>query len=176
MKWLLHFYHTTVYISPCTVCAPHRCTTTSDQWPLGISISKIDTECVKLASRAGSSVYVKALLVNINKFHAWNPFFLEQHINIVNKVTLQTFWFICTCKLDTNNITSQRTNWRRCDVYHFPSRSTAVPLISDKIRSLSILSPKNDATGHFIFKTLPSCCSRVHCVSNPRQCIEQFVW
>ena len=39
-------------------------------------------------------MYVKAFIVNINK--RLKPFFLEQRINIVNRVTLQSFWFIFT--------------------------------------------------------------------------------
>ena len=38
-------------------------------------------------------MYVKAFIVNVNKCR--RPFFLEQHINIVNRVTLRSFWFIC---------------------------------------------------------------------------------
>ena len=34
-------------------------------------------------------MYVKAFIVNVNK--CLKPFFLEQHINIVNRVTLQSF-------------------------------------------------------------------------------------
>ena len=37
-------------------------------------------------------MYVKAFIVNVNK--RMKPVFLEQHINIVNRVTLQSFWFI----------------------------------------------------------------------------------
>ena len=37
-------------------------------------------------------MYAKAFIVNENK--CMKPFFLEQHINIVNRVTLQSFWFI----------------------------------------------------------------------------------
>ena len=51
-----------------------------------------DAECVKWASRVGTSLYVKAIIVNVNKW--LKPFFLWQHINIVNTVTLQSFWFI----------------------------------------------------------------------------------
>ena len=36
-------------------------------------------------------MYVKAFIVNENK--CLKPFFLEQHINIVNTVTLQNFWY-----------------------------------------------------------------------------------
>ena len=54
----------------------------------------IDAECVKWASLAGTYMYVKAFIVNVNK--CLKPFFLEQHINIVNIVTLQSVWFICT--------------------------------------------------------------------------------
>ena len=35
------------------------------------------------------------LKVNVNK--CLKPFFLEQHINSVNTVRLQRFWFICSC-------------------------------------------------------------------------------
>ena len=52
----------------------------------------IDAECLKWASRAGTTVYVKAFIVNVNK--CVKPFFLEQHYNIVNTVTLQSFWYI----------------------------------------------------------------------------------
>ena len=37
-------------------------------------------------------MYVKAFKVNVNK--CLKPFFLEQHINIVNTVTLQSFLYI----------------------------------------------------------------------------------
>ena len=37
-----------------------------------------------------ASVYVKAFIVNGNK--CLIPFFLEQHIDIVNTVKLQSFW------------------------------------------------------------------------------------
>ena len=43
-------------------------------------------------------MYVKAFIVNVNK--RMKPFFLEQHINIVNRVTLQCFWFIFSVKHD----------------------------------------------------------------------------
>ena len=36
-------------------------------------------------------MFVKSFMVNVNK--RLKPFFLEQHINIVNRVTLQSFWF-----------------------------------------------------------------------------------
>ena len=39
-------------------------------------------------------MYVKSVIVNVNK--CLNPFFLDQHINSVNTVTLQRFWFICS--------------------------------------------------------------------------------
>ena len=42
---------------------------------------------------AGTPVYDKAFIVNVNK--CLKPFFREQHINIVNKVTLQSIWLIC---------------------------------------------------------------------------------
>ena len=38
-------------------------------------------------------MFVKAFIVNVNK--CLIPFFLDQHINIINTVTLQSFWFIC---------------------------------------------------------------------------------
>ena len=60
---------------------------TNDLW---VFLSQtIDTEYVKLASSAGTYVYVKAFIVNVNK--RLKPFFLEQHINIENRVTLQCF-------------------------------------------------------------------------------------
>ena len=55
----------------------------------------IHAEYVKRASPARTYVYVKAFIVNVNK--CLGPFFLEQHINIVNRVMLQRFWFICSC-------------------------------------------------------------------------------
>ena len=42
-----------------------------------------------------SYVHVKAFIVNVNK--RLKPFFLEQHINIVNRGTLHSFWFNCSC-------------------------------------------------------------------------------
>ena len=36
-------------------------------------------------------MYVNAFIVNVNK--CLKPFFLEQHINIVNTAMLQIFWF-----------------------------------------------------------------------------------
>ena len=38
-------------------------------------------------------MHAQAFIVNVNK--GLKLFFLEQHINIVNRVTLQSFWFIC---------------------------------------------------------------------------------
>ena len=40
-------------------------------------------------------MHVKAFIVNVNK--RLKPFFLEQHITIVNRGTLQSFWFNCSC-------------------------------------------------------------------------------
>ena len=100
---------------------------------------KIDAECVKWASRAGTSLYAKAFIVNVNKMPetlfstipqtvkvnpktviTWNNsmrstdslnlvpnhimtslseslcLIIEQHINIVNTGTLQSFLFIFT--------------------------------------------------------------------------------
>ena len=48
-------------------------------------------------------MYVKAFIVNVNK--CLKPFFLEQHINIVNIVTLQSVCFICTPALHNGNQT-----------------------------------------------------------------------
>ena len=45
-------------------------------------------------------MYIKVFIVNVNK--CLKPFILEQHINIVNRVTLQSFWFIFTCLLLLN--------------------------------------------------------------------------
>ena len=56
----------------------------------------IDAEYVKWASPTGTYMYVKAFMINVNK--RMKPFFLEQHITIVNRVTLQSFWFIFTCR------------------------------------------------------------------------------
>ena len=50
----------------------------------------IDAECLKWASLDGTYVYVKAFIINENKCP--KPLFLEQHIDIVNRVTLQSFW------------------------------------------------------------------------------------
>ena len=40
-------------------------------------------------------MYAKAFIGNVNK--RLKPFFLEHHINIENRVTLQSFWFIFSC-------------------------------------------------------------------------------
>ena len=37
-------------------------------------------------------MYDKAFIMNVNKCP--QPFFLGQHIDIVNRVTLQSFWYI----------------------------------------------------------------------------------
>ena len=39
-------------------------------------------------------MYVNAFAVYVNK--CLKPFFLEQHINIVNRGMLQSLWFICS--------------------------------------------------------------------------------
>ena len=57
---------------------------------------RIDAECIKWAGPAGTSVYVKAFIANVNK--CLKPFFLEQHTNSVNRVTLQSFSFICSIR------------------------------------------------------------------------------
>ena len=65
---------------------------TNDLWVLLFQM--IDAECVKWTGLAEPHVYVKAFIVNVNK--CLEAFFLEQYINSVNKVTLQSFWFICS--------------------------------------------------------------------------------
>ena len=65
---------------------------TNDLWVF--PFQTIDAEYVKWASPARTYVYVKAFIVNVNK--CLKPFFLE-HINIVKRVTLQSFWLICSC-------------------------------------------------------------------------------
>ena len=55
----------------------------------------IDAECIKWASPAETYVYAEAFIVNVNK--CLKHFFQEQHINIVNRVTFQSFWFIFRC-------------------------------------------------------------------------------
>ena len=67
---------------------------TNDLWVF--LFQTIDAEYVKLASPARTYVHVTAfIIVNVNK--CLKPFFLEQHINIINRVTLQSFWFNCSC-------------------------------------------------------------------------------
>ena len=61
---------------------------TNDLWVFLFQTT--DAECVKLASLDGTYVYDKAFKINVNKCP--KPFFLEQHIDIVNRVTLQSFW------------------------------------------------------------------------------------
>ena len=79
---------------------------TNDLWVF--LFQTIDAEYVKWASPARTYVHVKAFIVNVNK--CLKPFFLEQHINIVNRVTLQSFLFNCSClsytqiKDSSNNI------------------------------------------------------------------------
>ena len=51
-------------------------------------------------------MYVNAFIVNVNK--CLKPFFLEQHINIVNTAMLQIFWFFCRCS--TNIATGSGTS------------------------------------------------------------------
>ena len=66
---------------------------TNDLWVF--LFQTIDAEYVKWASPARTYVHVKAFIVNVNK--CLKLFCLEQHINIVNRVMLQSFWFICSC-------------------------------------------------------------------------------
>ena len=66
---------------------------TNDRWVFLFQM--IDAEYVKWAGPARTYVHVKAFIVNVNK--CLRLFFLEQHINIVNRVTVQSFWFICSC-------------------------------------------------------------------------------
>ena len=61
---------------------------TNDLWVF--LFQTIDAECVKRASLDGTYVYVKALIINVNK--CLKPFFLEHHIDLVNRVTLQSIW------------------------------------------------------------------------------------
>ena len=77
---------------------------TNDLWVF--LFQTIDAEYVKWTSPARTYVHVKAFIVKVNK--CLKLFFLEQHINIVNRVTLQSFWFICSClsytqKKDSSN-------------------------------------------------------------------------
>ena len=65
---------------------------TNDLWVFLFQTT--DAECVEWASPTGTYVYVKAYIVNVNK--RMKLFFLEQYSNIVNRVTLQSFWFIFT--------------------------------------------------------------------------------
>ena len=60
---------------------------TNDLW--FFLFQTIDAEYVKRASPARTYVHVKAFVVNVNKCP--KPFFLVQHINIVYRVTLQSF-------------------------------------------------------------------------------------
>ena len=57
---------------------------TNDLWVF--LFQTFDTEYVKRASPARTYVHVKAFIVNVNK--CLKLFFLIQHINIVNRVTL----------------------------------------------------------------------------------------
>ena len=61
---------------------------TNDLWVF--LFQTIDAECAKGASLDGTYTFVKAFIINVNK--CLKPFFLEQHIGIVNRVTLQSFW------------------------------------------------------------------------------------
>ena len=58
---------------------------TNDLWVF--LFQTIDAEYVKSASRARTYVHVKAFIVNVNK--CLKPFFLEHHINIVNRTPYQ---------------------------------------------------------------------------------------
>ena len=78
--------HTTIV----TLCIDVPRPLTNDLWVF--LFQTIDAHCVKWASPARTYVYVKAFIVNLNK--CLKPFFLEQHINIVNRVTLQSVSFI----------------------------------------------------------------------------------
>ena len=70
---------------------------TNDLWVF--LFQTIDAEYVKRASPARTYVHVKDFIVNVNK--CLKPFFLEQHINIVNRATLQSFWFNCIAAYPT---------------------------------------------------------------------------
>ena len=54
---------------------------------------KIDAECIKWVCQAGADMFVKCFTVNVNK--CLKPIFIEQNINIVNIVTLQSLLLIC---------------------------------------------------------------------------------
>ena len=58
---------------------------TNDLWDF--LFQTIDAEYVKWASPARTYVHVKAFIVNVNK--CLKPFFLEHHINIVNRTPYQ---------------------------------------------------------------------------------------
>ena len=61
---------------------------TNDLWVF--LFQTIDAEFVKWASLDGTYVYDKAFIINVNKCP--KPFFLEHHIDIVNRGTLQSVW------------------------------------------------------------------------------------
>ena len=63
----------------------------SDLWVF--LFQKTDAGCVELTRRSGTSVFVKAFRVIVNKY--LKHFFLEQHITTVNTVTLQGFLLVC---------------------------------------------------------------------------------
>ena len=64
---------------------------TNDHWVF--LFQTIDAQCVKRASPAGTYLYAKAFIVNVNS--CMKPYFLQRHINILNRETLQSFLFIC---------------------------------------------------------------------------------
>ena len=66
---------------------------TNDLWVF--LFQTIDAEYVKWASPSRPYVCVKAFIVKVKKIP--KTFFLVQHINIVNRVTLKSFWLICSC-------------------------------------------------------------------------------
>ena len=73
----------------------YRCTTTTDQWPLGHSISNDWCRMRKMRQSDWNMCVCQSFYDKCKWTH--KTLFLEQHITIVNRVTLQSFWFIFTC-------------------------------------------------------------------------------
>ena len=66
-------------------------------------------------------------IVNVNK--CLKPFFLEQHTNIVNIVTLKSFWLICT-RHKSVRIKSGRCVMRKNECSFFLRLKVMLPLSS----------------------------------------------
>ena len=90
---------------------------TNDLWVF--LFQTINAKYVKWASPARTYVHVKAFIVNVNK--RLKPFFLEQHINIVNRGTLQSFWFNCSCL--------SYTQIKDCSNNHLHTLSTKLTIV-----------------------------------------------